>query len=150
MRRIEPHRLPPHVEEALLEILGSAVLQVRLVPHSWYARLHFRMAATTRPNVIFLRGSVARFAADPALLLHEYFHVIRQWRPRRMTRGAYVLECLRHGYRNNRFECEARDFTAAHLPRMMALLRRRADSQEQLARDARPAMAEDYGSRRSA
>lgn len=150
MRRIEPRQLPPHVEEALCEILGSAVPQVRLVPHSWYARLHVRMAATTRPNVIFLRGSVAQFAADPSLVLHEYFHVIRQWRPRRLTRGGYLLECLRHGYRNNRFECEARDFTAAHLPRMMALLRRRAASQEQLADDVREAGAESYGSRRSA
>lgn len=108
------------------------------------------MAATTRPNVIFLRGSLAQFAADPALVLHEYFHVIRQWRPRRLTRGGYLLECLRHGYRNNRFECEARDFTAAHLPRMMALLRRRAEPLEGPAADSRPASAESYGSRRSA
>lgn len=145
-----PHRLPPPIEEALCSILGSAVPQVRLVPNSWYARLHGRMAATTRRNVIFLRGSLEQFAADPALVLHEYFHVIRQWRPRRLTRRRYLLEFFRHGYHNNRFECEARDFTAAHLPRMMALLRRRGALQEGMAGNRRPEAREGYGSRLSA
>ncbi|MFO1468506.1 MAG: DUF4157 domain-containing protein [Steroidobacteraceae bacterium] len=117
-------RLPEPVEDALCEILGSGVRRVRLVPQSLYARLHRRADATTRRNVIYLRGTLAEFAADPALLLHEYFHVIHQWRSRRLTLVKYLLECLRHGYWNNRFEREARDFTSAHLHRLMSLLQR--------------------------
>jgi hypothetical protein len=37
------------------------------------------MCATTRPNRILLAVSGAEFIADPELLLHEYFHVLRQW-----------------------------------------------------------------------
>jgi len=148
-----PHRLPPIVEAALCEIFGSAVCRVRLVPHSWYARLHGRAAATTRRNVIYLRGSLAQFAADPALMLHEYFHVIRQWRPRRLTLVRYLVECLRHGYWNNCFECEARDFTNAHLQRVMALLQQKEASPTQAAVRRVVSfrnMKESYGSRRSA
>lgn len=114
--------LPPHVETALCEIFGSSVKRVRLVPNSWYARLHGRAAATTRRNVIYLRGSLASFAADPALVLHEYFHVIHQWRSRRLTIRRYLLEWLKHGYWNNRFEREARDFTSAQHSRLVAML----------------------------
>ena len=62
-------RLPPPVEDALCEIFGSGVRRVRLVPHSWYVRLHAGADATTRRNVIYLRGSIAAFAADPALVV---------------------------------------------------------------------------------
>jgi hypothetical protein len=117
-------RLPEPVEIALCEIFGSAVKRVRLVPNSWYARLHGGADATTRRNVIYLRGSLAEFAADPALMLHEYFHVIHQWRSRRLTIFRYLMEWLRHGYWNNRFEREARDFTSSHLLRMMVILQK--------------------------
>lgn len=127
LRGTSEPRLPPQVAAALGEIFGSAALQVRLVPNSWYVRLHGRSAATTRRNVIYLRGTLAQFVADPALMLHEYFHVIRQWRPRRLTKRRYLMECLRHGYWNNRFECEARDFTHAHLPRLMVLLQKKGN-----------------------
>ena len=117
-------RLPPEVEDALCEIFGSAVRRVRLVPHSWFARLHAGADATTRRNVIYLRRSIAAFAADPALMLHEYFHVIHQWRSHRLTLRRYVMEWLKHGYWNNRFEREARDFTSAHLLRVMVILQK--------------------------
>ncbi len=116
-RRSAAPRLPPHVEDALCGIFGSGVRRVRLVPHSWYARLHGGADATTRRNVIYLRGSIAAFAADPALMLHEYFHVIHQWHSRRLTVPRYLMEWLKRGYWNNRFEREARDFTQAHLQR---------------------------------
>ena len=115
-------QLPQAVEAALCEIFGGQARKVRLVPHSWFARLHGRAAATTRRNVIYLRGSLQGFLADPELMLHEYFHVLHQWRTRRLTIPRYVLEWLRRGYWNNRFEREARDFTAAHLHRMHALM----------------------------
>ena len=87
-------------------------------------RWHPRAIATTRPNRIYLRGSVAEFARDSGLLLHEYFHVLNQWRPRRLTRLRYVFEWLRRGYFNNRFEIEAREFEAAHQRRFRVLVSR--------------------------
>jgi hypothetical protein len=118
----DPARLPAHVSAALESIFGEPVAGVRIVPRSTYARLHGRASATTRRNRILLRGSLAEFAADPALMLHEYFHVLRQWAPRRLSILGYLLESLRRGYWNNRFEIEAREFTAAHLPRFASLL----------------------------
>ena len=115
-------QLPAHVEAALCEIFGEEARKVRLVPHSWFARLHGRVDATTRRNVIYLRGSLQGFLSDPELMLHEYFHVLHQWRTRRLTIRRYVREWLKRGYWNNRFEREAREFSAAHLHRMHALM----------------------------
>ncbi len=106
----------------MCEIFGQAACEVRVVPNSLYARLHGRADATTRRNVIYLRGPLQSFLADPELMLHEYFHVLHQWRSGRLTLLRYVLEWLRRGYWNNRFEREARAFTATHLHRMHALL----------------------------
>ena len=78
-------QLPGHVEAALCEIFGDEVREVRLVPHSWFARMHGRADATTRRNVIYLRGSLHGFMVDPELMLHEYFHVLHHWRTRRLT-----------------------------------------------------------------
>ncbi len=89
---------------------------VRIVPHSRFARLHGRrVAATTRRGTIFLAGSLQRFAADPELVLHEYFHVLAQWNRGRMTALGYLVELMRHGYFANRFEVEARAFTNRHV-----------------------------------
>ena len=115
-------RLPAPVEAALCEIFGESARKVRLVPHSIFAKLHGRADATTRRNVIYLRGSLQGFLDNPELMLHEYFHVLHQWRTRRLTVTRYLLECLWRGYWNNRFEREARVFTAAHLRRMHALM----------------------------
>ena len=79
-------------------------------------RAHLGMSATTRPNRILLAGSGAEFVANPELLLHEYFHVVRQWRKGELTRWRYLKESMRRGYWANRYECEAREFTAAALP----------------------------------
>lgn len=83
------------------------------------------MLATTRRNRICLRGTVAEFAADRALVLHEYFHVIEQWGPRRLTRWRYVWECVQRGYRANRFEVETREFVARNLGRFQRLIEER-------------------------
>ena len=37
------------------------------------------------------------FFNNPALM-HEYFHVMKQWEPLLLTSGRYVLEWLRSGY----------------------------------------------------
>ena len=57
--------------------------------------------------------SGAEFVANPDLLLHEYFHVLRQWGMGRLTHWRYVIESARRGYWANGYERETREFTAA-------------------------------------
>jgi hypothetical protein len=103
-------------------VLGTQVGQVKVIEHSRLVRLHGRAVATTRRRRIYLRGSAADFFANPWLMLHEYCHVIRQWEPRSLTVSRYLLECLRHGYWNNRFEVEAREFADRNVASLRALL----------------------------
>ena len=56
-------------------------------------------------------------------MLHEYFHVLRQWNPGTLTTWRYVVESLKRGYRGNRYEVEARAFTRANVLGFAALLR---------------------------
>jgi hypothetical protein len=116
--------VPSALRAALTVLFGAAVDDVAVVEHSWYARLHGRIIATTRRRRIYLRGSAADFFRDPELVLHEYCHVLHQWEPRRLSIARYLLEWLRHGYWDNRFEVEAREFAADHLRRFRALLSR--------------------------
>jgi len=115
--------LPASVADCLEKAFGKSVRHVQIFEHSLFARLHIRAIATTRPRRIYLRGSGADFFDNPWLMLHEYCHVIKQWEPRDLTTARYLLECLRHGYWNNRFEVEAREFADAHLPQTVAALR---------------------------
>jgi hypothetical protein len=80
------------------------------------------MAATTRAGRILLRGPAAAFCADPELLLHEFYHVLRQWQPKRLSIWRYLWESLRRGYWHNAFELETREFVAENLPRFRVLL----------------------------
>ena len=82
---------PDALRAALEEIFGERVNHVRVMENSLYARLHFGARATTRRNRILLRDSAAAFWRDPDLVLHEYFHVLRQWQPRRLTIWRYVV-----------------------------------------------------------
>ncbi|MEO8938870.1 MAG: hypothetical protein ABI277_01330 [Burkholderiaceae bacterium] len=91
---------------------------------SHFARLHGRrIAATTRRDAIYLSGSGKRFANDPGLVLHEYFHVLRQWNTGTLTTWRYVVESLKRGYRDNRYEVEARMFTRSRVLAFAARLR---------------------------
>ena len=126
MRRSREARLPEAVRAALEAILGESVAHVRVIEHSLYARLHLRAIATTRRGRIYLSGEAAGFFANPSLLLHEYWHVIGQWQRGTLTVPRYLLECLRRGYWNNRFEVEARAFAAAHTGALRASLARTA------------------------
>ena len=105
--------LPRTVSAALEAVFAEPVDGVVIIENSLYARAHLGMRATTRPNRILLAIGGAEFAANPELLLHEYCHVIRQWRPGHLTRSRYLLESARCGYWQNRFEREARAFAAA-------------------------------------
>jgi len=114
---------PPHgVSETLKSFFGDAVDNVRVVEYSLFARLHLRAIATTRRRSIYLTGSAEDFFTDPVLMLHEYCHVLNQWEPGDLTTMRYLVECLRRGYWDNRFEVEAREFAADHAYRFRALL----------------------------
>jgi hypothetical protein len=124
MRAARVAVVPPEIRAALEQLLGESVAHVRVIEHSRYVRLHGRALATTRPGRIYLRGGAAAFFADPRLMLHEYWHVIGQWERRTLTVPRYLLECLRRGYWNNRFEVEARDFAATHAGALRSLIER--------------------------
>jgi hypothetical protein len=123
MRTGREAAVPDTVLDALEHVLGTRVGHVRVIEHSWFARLHARAVATTRPRRIYLRGSAADFFANPWLMLHEYCHVVHQWQPCRLTVPRYLLECLRRGYWNNRFEVEAREFADLNVARLHAMLK---------------------------
>ena len=123
MRVAREAELPAAVRHALERLLGSSVGHVRVIEHSRFVRLHGRAVATTRRRRIYLRGSAVEFFANPWLMLHEYFHVIHQWQPGSLTVTSYLLECLRHGYWNNRFEVEAREFADLNVASLRELLR---------------------------
>jgi hypothetical protein len=113
---------PKDVEAALTSLFGQPVAHVKVIQYSIYVRFHMRAIATTRVNQIYLRGSGKEFFADPALLLHEYFHVLRQWATGDLTIARYLAECFRRGYWDNRYEIEAREFTSSEIYRYRSLL----------------------------
>jgi hypothetical protein len=116
--------LPAEIEAPLAALFGDGVREVRIIERSLFARLHAGAVATTRRGRIYLTGSAEDFFADPLLMLHEYCHVLLQWQPRRLTSDKYLLEWLRRGYWDNRFEIEAREFAQSNLYRFRALLSR--------------------------
>jgi len=114
--------MPAHLRAALVELLGEGVDDVEVVERSWFARLHVGARATTRRNRILLRGTAQEFFADPALVLHEYFHVLRQWNTGRLSTFRYLREWLRRGYWHNRYEHQARRFVNLRLGDLRARL----------------------------
>ena len=116
--------VPEAVRIGLTKFFGDDVARVEVIEYSFFARLHWNALATTRRRRIYLRGSAEDFFNDPALMMHEYFHVIKQWEPRLLTSWRYVLEWLRCGYWGNRFEVEARQFTTDNVYSFTRLLTR--------------------------
>jgi hypothetical protein len=116
--------VPERVLIALDGLFGEGVRIVEVIEHSFYARLHGHAIATTRRRRIYLCDGAESFFKDPALILHEYFHVMNQWEPGLLTIGRYILEWLQHGYWNNRFEVEARQFTADNLDSFKTIIAR--------------------------
>ncbi len=114
--------LPATVSASLEALFETPVHHVQVFEHSLFVRLHGRAIATTRRRRIYLRGSAVEFFDNPWLMLHEYWHVIKQWEPRTLTIRSYAAECMRRGYWNNRFEVEARAFADAHVHRLRRML----------------------------
>ena len=113
--------IPPGVRGALEQLLGERIGHVKVIEYSWFARLHGAFA-TTRLQRIYLAGSAEDFFNNPWLMLHEYCHVLRQWQTGSLTVPRYLIECLRRGYWNNRFEVEARQFADQRAAQLHALL----------------------------
>jgi hypothetical protein len=105
------------VAVALERVFGEPVGEVIIIERSRYARAHLGMCATTRPNRILLAIDGQEFVSNPELLLHEYFHVVRQWGTGRLTRWRYLAESMRCGYWDNPYEREARGFAAEAVDR---------------------------------
>nr|WP_254898897.1 RHS repeat-associated core domain-containing protein [Stenotrophomonas sp. NA06056] len=73
---------------------------------------------TTRKNSIRLPPnlSMEEFFEDQKLVLHEYYHVIRQWNAGALSRRAYVAEFMRNGSaQGNKFEGAATAFAGANV-----------------------------------
>jgi RHS repeat-associated protein len=104
----------PNMKRCLEKIFGSPVGSVR-VRNKKVIGNNF---VTTRRNVIRLPPSFPceGFWSDLRLVLHEYFHVMRQWNVGRLSRRDYVREWLDQGSAaGNRFEDEANDFAREKL-----------------------------------
>jgi hypothetical protein len=114
--------VPEAIGASLELVFGERVDHVEVIEHSLFVRLHRRAVATTRRRRIYLRGSAAAFFQNPVLMLHEYFHVLKQWEPGTLTVPRYVVEWMRKGYWNSRYEVEARAFADAHRDRLQRLL----------------------------
>ena len=125
--RGRPYPVPATHRAALARVLDVPVAvidAVRVLELSRFARWHGgRTLATTRRGVIYVQGDGDAFLAQPELVLHEYFHVVGQWRTGRLTALRYVAECLRAGYARNRYEVEARAFARDQLSAFCRLLR---------------------------
>jgi len=132
--------IPTAVRGALEQLLGERIGHVKVIEYSWFARLHGAFA-TTRLQRIYLAGSAEDFFNDPWLMLHEYCHVLRQWQTGSLTVPRYLIECLRRGYWNNRFEVEAREFADQGAARLHALLVAEASPSPTTARTPQPSSA---------
>jgi hypothetical protein len=115
--------IPRAMRVALERVFEAPVDGIIVIENSLYARAHLGMRATTRPNRILLAITGAEFVADPEILLHEYFHVVRQWRPGHLTRWRYLAESARRGYWANCYEQEARAFVLSARERFDRYLR---------------------------
>jgi hypothetical protein len=115
--------LPNPTRVALERVFEAPVERIVVIENSLYARAHLGMRATTRPNRILLAIPGTEFVADPEFLLHEYFHVVRQWGRGHLTRWRYLAESTRRGYWTNRYEQEAREFALSARERFDRYLR---------------------------
>ena len=115
--------VPETISAALELVFGERIGQVRVIEYSLFARLHACNHATTRRRRIYLLGSATDFFQNPWLMLHEYYHVLKQWEPGTLTAPRYLLESALRGYWRNRFEVEARSFADLNRNRLLAELR---------------------------
>lgn len=104
--------LPGPVAEAYPELRAVRWRRGGLPPRvaGWFLRLP-AVAAVTLWKTVWLSPDTP---LHPALLLHELRHV-HQFGASRLFPVAYVWECVRRGYRRNRFEIDADRWSAGRL-----------------------------------
>jgi hypothetical protein len=109
-RRIEP---PPHLRPGDVPA-GVILREGRLVPRigGVLARMRSPAAAVTLGRTIVIHPGVP---LTRSLLIHELTHV-RQWREDLLFPLRYSVATLRHGYRDNPYEVEARIAAASDHP----------------------------------
>lgn len=98
------YTLPASLTNALEELFSEPVSNIKVVERSRYAALHGKILATTRKEVILLNMDGDVFSQLPELVLHEYYHVVKQWRHGELTALNYMIECAKNGYINNKYE----------------------------------------------
>ncbi len=111
----------PNMKRCLEKIFGSPVDSVR-VRNKKFIRNNF---VTTRRNEIRLPPSFPceSFWSDPFLVLHEYYHVLRQWNVGGLSRWGYVREWFDKGSGDgNRFEDEANKFARENVEELKKCL----------------------------
>jgi RHS repeat-associated protein len=107
--------------DCLKQIFGQSVAGVNVrnkqfVDNEWI---------TTRKNSIRLPPdySSTEFFSNPHLVLHEYYHVLKQWNTGDMTRRSYAAEFLRNGAeKGNKYEDAADAFADANIAAMQNCL----------------------------
>lgn len=123
-RRARRFVISDRLRESLARIFGvspETIARIKVIEHSRFARLHGpHVAATTRKNAIYLSGSGDAFVGDAEFVLHEYFHVVRQWNSGTLTVWRYLRESARRGYATNCYEVEAREFAQTQCSRSTA------------------------------
>ena len=88
---------------------------IRIKENSWLARvaaakLNSKSVALVIGSTIYLHGvSKEKFLQNPHWVRHELKHVEQYQRLGKINfLVAYIVEWIRHGYHNNKFEVEAR------------------------------------------
>lgn len=103
----------PDMLKCLRQVFGQDVDWVNVVIDPPMIYRHFGpgvRGATTRPGIVYINMSCDDFWDDPTLVLHEYYHVVRQWAVG-MTVPGYLMQFWIK-------EREARDFAAQNVGRL--------------------------------
>ena len=116
------YTMPGYVINALEDLFSESVSQVRVIEHSWYAVLHGKILATTRRELILLNMGGDAFSQLPELVLHEYYHVVKQWRNGELSALKYVIESAKNGYINNKYEVATNRYVQQNISRFKHLL----------------------------
>jgi hypothetical protein len=113
----EPLRLPPALLQTFPELAGARYRHGGLMPRigGWTLGLRSAAAVTMWRTIFIARG----VPLHPELLLHELRHV-HQFGASAAFPLSYLWECVRCGYRGNRYEIDARRWASARVRTALA------------------------------
>ena len=116
------YKMPDYMIISLEDLFCESVGHIQIIEHSRYAALHGRILATTRKELILLNMGGDAFSRLPELVLHEYYHVVKQWRNGELTTLKYIIESAKNGYINNKYEVATNRFVQQNIARFKDLL----------------------------